>query len=284
MMISITKMGRIYRGERKRVDLVVVDLWCTYLLDAEMDEEPRVSRDHGINDALFALFVANVVSPCRQGYRDGVCSERGQSSPEWLLFSLGNGGGGHDRRREGGSGMSLGDKTYPEGDSWWEREEKDGCSAHRGRLNGILASFSRTSEDESNSSHHLILSLQRILQAPSTAAAFVGCGLPWACHFNLSPTPPSSPRPFTLLHVYPRFLTSHTTTTLRTFIFSSFVRMDSADAQEHQPPMDSLDWQAYRNLSLQPHGFGDERMRIWSVLLVLQLYVYEHAIGPNLSM
>ena len=180
--------------------------------------------------------------------------------------------------------MSLGDKTYPEGDSWWEREEKDGCSAHRGRLNGILASFSRTSEDESNSSHHLILSLQPVLQAPSTAAAFVGCGLPWVCHFNLSPTPPSSPRPFTLLHVYPRFLTCHTTTTLRTFVFSSFLRMDSADAHEHQPPMDSLDWQAYRNLSLQPHGFGDERIRIWSVLLVLQHYVYEHAIGPNLSL
>ena len=27
--------------------------------------------------------------------------------------------------------------------------------------------------------------------------------------------------------------------------------------------MEALDWQMYRTLSLQPHGFGDERVRIW---------------------
>ncbi|TBU25435.1 rab-GTPase-TBC domain-containing protein [Dichomitus squalens] len=45
--------------------------------------------------------------------------------------------------------------------------------------------------------------------------------------------------------------------------------MISSDVEKsrHQRPLDAIDWQVYRNLSLQPHGFGKERVRIWPRLL-----------------
>ncbi|KAI1785958.1 rab-GTPase-TBC domain-containing protein [Ganoderma leucocontextum] len=59
--------------------------------------------------------------------------------------------------------------------------------------------------------------------------------------------------------------------------------MGSTDAQKLQPPMDSLDWQAYRNLSLQPHGFGNERVRIWPKLVNVddQALLSEHPYDPT---
>nr|VWP00440.1 STE/STE11/CDC15 protein kinase [Ganoderma boninense] len=52
--------------------------------------------------------------------------------------------------------------------------------------------------------------------------------------------------------------------------------MDNADASKPQPSMDCLDWQAYRNQSLQPHGFGDERVRIWPRLVNVDDQLSEH--------
>ncbi|KAH9916946.1 rab-GTPase-TBC domain-containing protein [Epithele typhae] len=52
-------------------------------------------------------------------------------------------------------------------------------------------------------------------------------------------------------------------------------------SQSH--PIDALEWQVYRTLSLQPHGFGEERVRIWPKLVHLNDHYYEDRRELSLS-
>jgi len=73
------------------------ELSRSYLLYDEGDEKSRVSRDHFIDDAFVAFFVAYVVAPCRQGYGDGVRSMRWESATQSDVGLKIRGGGGHER-------------------------------------------------------------------------------------------------------------------------------------------------------------------------------------------
>jgi hypothetical protein len=53
----------------------------SHLLDTTVDKESRVARLHGLDYPFLALFVPDVVAPCREAHAHGVGSEVGDAEP-----------------------------------------------------------------------------------------------------------------------------------------------------------------------------------------------------------
>ena len=78
------------------------------------------------------------------------------------------------------------------------------------------------------------------------------------------PSPPTNRRllPRTFIPSYPDILTTIRLAFAGVVNYWTCYRNTGMEDGVHEKP-DELDWQALRTLSLQPHGFGEERVRIW---------------------
>lgn len=103
----------------------------TYLANAQMDKETRVSGDHRVHDPLFTFLVSDVVPPRRERHRERVCrmwrdglSDDDVVAEPLTVFMI--------KRGRGGGGVHAGEDCEGEGEREMRRDEGDEGRRWRG--------------------------------------------------------------------------------------------------------------------------------------------------------